>query len=297
MARAPQPDPLRELVLPSGDLERPLPAARRVIPAKLRLVPHNEPARLEWDMPRRGASRWAASSRGIFQEFVRLATAKPEQIQRFASRYGPLYLCEHSLPMWHRTEAPDLGKDLPGPPRHCAPSRSEPLERWWYYARLVHAIARIGAEVQLARGGAVEDWQVVFQACGWGGGPKVYVRGASVPFGSLTLGDRARVGYAKPMLETIVQTLVAQSGVSLTFGIPDRYPRLALAEQGPIGAVVLQLVQMLASEKGFALCTGCQQFFTPRRQPRADQYCWCPRCGVRAANKAAARRFRSRLST
>ena len=61
----------------------------------------------------------------------------------------------------------------------------------------------------------------------------------------------------------------------------------------------LQLHTLTAVGKspGVTVCAGCRQVFTPRRQIPINREAWCPKCGVKAAQRAAARRYYAKNKT
>jgi hypothetical protein len=53
----------------------------------------------------------------------------------------------------------------------------------------------------------------------------------------------------------------------------------------------IHILTAVGKSPGVTVCSGCGQVFTPRRQIPADREAWCPKCGVKAAQRAASRRY------
>ena len=92
--------------------------------------------------------RWA-EPRGILRAFVRIET--PEQVLRFAQKYGPLWLCPHGMPP-HAD--PETGL-------WCPPCGQEPVDRWLGYADRARALLKVAAA--MAQGGGHGDARRLLQ--------------------------------------------------------------------------------------------------------------------------------------
>ena len=62
---------------------------------------------------------------------------------------------------------------------------------------------------------------------------------------------------------------------------------------GLIGALAIQLVFEVCRTDGLAICTSCgTPYLPPKRRPRRDQNPYCTDCGISAARRDAAARYR-----
>lgn len=137
---------------------------------------------------------------GPLSDFVQLVDAPAARILKFASKWGPLYICkEHFVPSSHYVHVPSIGdtatlapdhdgvrklsvhdRDLIGrgllngceldwyrktPKGKADISYREPLERWRYYARLARGLVGIATDVHRGGVGLGEDWAILHPHC------------------------------------------------------------------------------------------------------------------------------------
>jgi DNA-directed RNA polymerase subunit RPC12/RpoP len=116
-----------------------LPFGHLSVPRHIDLVGNN----LYWRDDPLDDYKWdSANDTGALNAFVRIET--PDDILRFARRYGPLGLCKHGRPPMHR------GRDLE--PKWCAPCGSEPAKRWLDYVGLASSYLNLAAVLKVDTG-------------------------------------------------------------------------------------------------------------------------------------------------
>jgi len=70
-------------------------------------------------------------------------------------------------------------------------------------------------------------------------------------------------------------------------------PAVQLGGYGLIGALAVQLLFDCSRTDGLAVCTSCGTPFLPGpRRPRRDRNIYCSDCGIKAATRDAAARYR-----
>jgi len=84
-----------------------------------------------------------------------------------------------------------------------------------------------------------------------------------------------------------------QVGLALSH---DRPYKVEMASNSVLGALARHLLLLVTGEPGFAVCSGCGEFYTPKqRRPKKNQNRWCEECGpgtnYRPAKRAS---YRSR---
>jgi hypothetical protein len=99
------------------------------------------------------------------------------------------------------------------------------------------------------------------------------------------------LGTGRLMLDRYVNGLLALARPHLVFRSARRR-RALLAADGLFGALVLQLLLRLHGSVGFAVCSGCGQFFAPLRRPARNTPAYCPECRKTKANAARQQRWR-----
>jgi hypothetical protein len=215
-----------------------------------------------------------ADDRGVLEKFARLHDAPPERMLAFATQYGPLHLCEHSLPACHNPGW-RRGNTTHGA---CRPLQFEPVAFWHHYARQVQAVLTIAAKLYRGELGAEDHWRAIFES----DSRKI------VPWWNRTPWSDRR------MLAEVVGEWLALGAVHPTFRWTDQGPEVALEGWGVLGAVARQLTFTVLRSDGLAFCAGCGTPFSPKRRPAKNRRSWCPDCGKRAADRQAKRDQRER---
>lgn len=271
------------LVDPRGGLGRILPTERLRAPAAAQVVADA----LVWN----GFGRSIAPDRHMLEAFVNLADRPAASVLRYALKWGPLFttLCQcdwdaaavdHDLPddylrvhdhdpdsqhacRWYLFEQPILGG-------------REPLSAWRMYARRARGLLRIAAALNSGSGtGDRADWDDAGQPYD--------------PDGGYDLEDP---NDAQLLLSQQLDWWLYISGCRpiVVLGAPHA---LMLEGDGLFAALGLQLAFVASVSRGLAICSGCGTVFTPRRL-QTGRAAYCRRCGVRAARRDAARRYRER---
>ncbi len=215
--------------------------------------------------------RDSANDSEALNAFVRIKT--PNDILRFARRYGPLGLCKHGLPPFHRgTWYKDDYKDgeligvtftgewLPaggGSERGwCAPCGNEPLGKWLEYSGL-----------------ALD-----------------YLNRAAVL--KVDTGKRMR-GMRQLFLQDGINEWLGDAGIRLELNWSSGEPILTLTGGGVFGALGVQLLSAVTNSN-LAVCSGCKKPYTRKgRKPQAGRNNFCHDCGDKEANKLRMRKFRT----
>lgn len=193
---------------------------------------------------------------GALDAFVRLK--RPEDVLRFARRYGPLGLCKHGLPPMHRGSwYRDVIKDgelvevihtgeweprLGGSERGwCPPVSPEPIKKWLVLSELALS------HVNLA---------------------------ASLKTGTI----RELKGFAKLFLMDRVNEWLGDAGVRLELNWDKHEPVLTLTGGGAFGALGVQLLTAVTANT-LAVCSGCgKPYLRMTRRPKAGQRNFCGTC-------------------
>ena len=213
-----------------------------------------------------------------------LADGDGPQIRAYARRWGILGICKHGLPSSH---AGNEG----GTPR-CQPLRREdltwrfdgwePLGRWRHFARQARAMLNLAASLHADQPGQPADWQVVVhhptQPVPW------WHRSVEAEWILLSdvVGAWIQIGDVRP-----VMARGPTQGRHMEFGSSAAGPRL-------FGTLACQLLFTITRVTGVAVCSACAAIYTPTRQPRPDQRCYCPSCRAGGVPQRDAQRDRQR---
>ena len=271
------------LLDPSGGLGRVLPAGGLAAPKTASIVA----GALVWQ----GFGRHVIPHRAMLESFIDLVDRPDADVLRYALRWGPLFttLCQCD---W---DAAAVGYEFPSDylrtHDHDPDSEHacrwylfeqrigggvEPMAGWRKYARRTRGILRVAAALNSGAGtGQRQDWDDIFQP--------------------LDIGD----GYdledpedARFLLSQQLDWWLYISGCRPTVALGHVRP-LQLAGDGLLATIGLQLALVASVSRGLAICASCGAVFTPRRL-QAGRAAYCGRCGVTAARRDAARRYRER---
>lgn len=203
--------------------------------------------------------RTMATDQGALDAFVRIK--KPNDVLSFARRYGPLGLCEHGKPPWHK------GED--GERRWCPPYEvnadlrwgRESLSRWYDYVDAANTLLSAAAE-----------WKI---------NPE----------------KELGAGLHKWSLKTFVGVWLADAGIRLDLVRLDTgNPSFTFSGSGVFGAIGLQLLQAITANN-LAVCSGCgKPYLREGRKPQTGRRNYCPECS-RIAGRFRMRALRSRQTS
>jgi len=205
------------------------------------------------------------SGAGLLDGFLSLADAEPDEVFKFARKWGALGL--------KRKAAAGL-------------QFLEPLAVWTGLAVRFRALQRIGAELNREHVGTAEDWKTL--------GLQVPV--AVKPYSAI---DEARFG-----LISHVGRLVREAGLypQLYWNKSTAQWQIEFSTYSStnlFAVLVLKLMVSIADKEGFALCCGCSRSYIPERQPSAHRRNYCPSCrraGVPFRDSKREQRRRERKS-
>ena len=227
-----------------------------------------------------------ANTKGMLDQFIKLADAEPKRFLEFARRWGQLGLCSE-----HGEVATHTGR--------CLPSREESVEAWRAFSKRVRAILHVGAQLhQIGNGdkraipGTPEDWASIF--------PELPPRRLRNSYQDI---DKAKVSLA----DAIHNDFVMLGSVHLEFTWNGERPMLSLDGWFAFGHIAMQLA-FAVLKSNLALCSGCGNPYERKkrdgstgRAPKRGQNNWCANCKLngadrRSADKAYRSRMRSRES-
>ncbi len=228
-----------------------------------------------------------ADPTGMIDIFLRIKS--PNDVLRFARRYGPLRLCGHGRPSSHRLEYSLI--EAPPPDASCRPEGypddcSEPVSLWYSYVSQARALVEIGAALWQGRPGPKTAWKTALTSIG---------RYSSAPGLEEELGEW--LGLDRQVLSALVLTDWLRAGnvhLAWYWKFDASQPSTWLAG-GTFGLLAVQLVSALSHAGATLICDGCGELY-PRqgRMPQAGRRNFCPACGEKGASKLRQRDQRAR---
>lgn len=220
------------------------------------------------------------TDRGVLDSFVRLADAQPNQIHRFALRFGALEFCVHGLPVGHRPLLAPLG----GPrPANCWTLMTEqPVELYRDYARKARAVLRGASAAHQKKPVQSEDWKILWVDHV----PRRAAKETPIP---------SRTRFA---IEGRVNDWLSWGSVAPRFHWEGDRVDVRLNGRGLWGALARQLTFAVARVKRLAMCHGCGRAYTPSRNPATGTLTWCDEeeC-QKASRRQAQREYRQRMKS
>jgi hypothetical protein len=231
-------------------------------------------------------------STGLLDAFVRIETE--DDITRFATRWGTLWICAHGYPSSHadryvpvwRTDDPEWSPS----DSKCFPKdwSGEPVERWFVYVTVARSILNIAAALHSGKLGEGQDWVQAFAGFDMSDeirqtitptmweGPVGKLENATVALADL-INEWLRLGDVRPRLDWEL------SGPHLEF------------DCATFGVVGIQLLQAVTRAHGLTICSSCGKPYLRqgRKAPRGRRN-YCPDCGEGAALRDAQRAHRQR---
>jgi hypothetical protein len=101
------------------------------------------------------------------------------------------------------------------------------------------------------------------------------------------------VEFQRYVLSGVLNYWLQVAGVQPRLNWPGAKPAVHLAGQGLFAALAVQLLFECSRTDGLAVCTSCGTPFLPQaRRPRRDHNPYCSDCGLKAAQRDAAARYR-----
>jgi hypothetical protein len=222
----------------------------------------------------------------MLAEFTEIGvTGEESKLLRFAKRYGPIGICKHGLPSGHNRRS--LARVLDA--ADCQPNtslvpgweQSEPVSKWFEYARQAQAILACSASLHRGKLPELEDLKTAYP-----------------PWGELkpTAKTELNIETAQGFIEGTINTWVSygglrpcfqwrRSGCSVIFSTGD-YCSL-------FGALAVQLMLAAAKRDGFVICSNCSRAYIPARRPNPNRRRFCLSCNIRAAWRHSKQDLRS----
>lgn len=103
----------------------------------------------------------------------------------------------------------------------------------------------------------------------------------------------ATVDIHERLLSMVLDKWVERGGVRPSVFRQEGRRSIRLGGYGLLGALAVQLVFDVCRTDGLAVCTSCgAPYLPPKRRPRRDHNPYCPDCGLKAAVRDAATRYR-----
>lgn len=215
-------------------------------------------------------SRDEVSDTGALATFIRIKS--PNDIRRFALRYGPLGLCKHGYPPMHRgswyrdvikngelSEVIQTGEWNPaggGSDRGwCPPCGPEPIEKWFDYVSLAKSYLGLAAVLRVDTG-------------------------------------KRKRGLRQLFLMDGINEWLGDAGIRLQLNWSSNEPILTLTGGRVFGALGVQLLSAVTANK-LAVCSGCGTPYLRKRKPQTGRHNFCSECGDKVANKLRVRKWRA----
>ena len=237
----------------------------------------------------------------VLKSFIDLEGAASDKIVRFAQRWGVLGICEHGLPSIHN---PGIHTFVDSPgwkliQRYeyrdsCFSTRRsdglyfEPLDEWSYWVQQASIIVRLGAELHALRPGSPKDWQTMGYEPKWFRG--FIGRGDKIP------SMPPPISLGRVLLAQYINDWLTITGVQPMFFWEQGKHAFYLGSWGIdrlLAVLGVQMLLLINRSSGYALCSNCgRPFFLRHRQSSArNVYCDSPGCGLKAAKRAAQKRY------
>lgn len=216
-----------------------------------------------------------------FAEFG--VTCEESKLLRFAKRYGPIGICEHGLPCGHNRQSfarlhnvgdcESMPSDVPGW------DHSEPLEKWFEFAKQAQAILACSANLHRGEHPELEDLKTAYPA--W----------------FAVKQSRCKMATARGLVEGAINTWIHYGGLRPHF-LWNRDGCSVVFSAGDycsvFGALAVQLMLAAANKDGLVICSGCRRAYPPTRRPNPRRRRFCPNCGIRASWRQSKQNLRNR---
>jgi hypothetical protein len=242
-----------------------------------------------WSAP---TSHAIKPGKGILESFLQMATMSEAEIHRFASRFGPLFVCSRV------EERPDEGLIF------------ESCDVWRYFSASMTALLQIAGDIHLGQPCASAKWQPIGNvppllcakknlAIDWinpsaADGEKEWVL--------LAVASQLKTNRHPTVWAGLLNALLLLGRVRTFVELGGRRgaqrPRLAFSGSSLLSFLALQVSLLASRHDAFALCSYCNSTFTPgKRAPKSGQRSFCPACRADGAPvRVAQRARRARLS-
>lgn len=268
----------------TGELDRDLPTGAWLVPAEVRVK--GDVLQYRWatstERPRRPPQQT-----GVLDGLLEATggdVVDGDAVATFARRWGVIEVCPHGLPATHRPAR----SSSTGPQCSIVPVRQdrrrlvdwwqEPLSSWGDLGKRARAMLTVAATVHDQKPAPLETWR----EAAW-----------DLPMYS---GSQSRFIAAseRPAMAAAVNGWLTIGGVGVEYVWEGDRPTLTLRPRSLVGAIGLQLAFSAARTDGLRLCFNCGRPYTPERTPAPNRRNYCKDCGLKAAQRQAARDYRER---
>jgi len=284
-----QPDAESEIVSrlglpPEHELGRPIAIDSLPIPREVRV----EDGRVVWTI---SSTKCRRPVNGLLRDFLGLRAAEDRAVADFVRTWGPLRLCRekgHEAPWGHVVLGKKFYLCLPVLYRTDDRQRWVEIEKWSEPAEAYRRFARkafglLSCATILGRGsrpGSL-DWGMAL----YGTEYSVSDETVRYPNRSLWLCIGSWLGSARP---TVNITTYTGGGIG----------KLGLSACAPLfTALALQLAMAVRGSGGLGICAECGLPFERKRRPIPKHAEYCKKCGLKAAWRHAAQKWRQRQRT
>jgi len=255
---------------------------------------------------------------GMLADFLRLEDARDDKILAYARRWGVLGICDHGLPCSHNQYPTGILEGV----KPCLPILAtplspgeyrvrEPLVIWREWSRKAQALINISVQLNQDRFPRVEDWRVVkgLGASDLGQTERdLSDLGLVEPPDRRSMNDSTKLDKAHRALAYELDGWISMGQIRPRISWerqrqPDRMSQanwvgrfsLDAVSSGPnlFGLLALGLLLAIA-RTSLAVCSACANSYIPKRRPNPNRRNYCTRCGLKAAQLEASRRYRSR---
>jgi hypothetical protein len=219
--------------------------------------------------------RQVNSNPDLLERFLCLAEARDSDLQRFASRFGPLLV-------FCRQQASELEDYV---------VITESCNVWRYLASFMRSLLRIGAAFHAGRSPDPRDWSAIgeyprlVERAGAESKPEMDVLGTLLrgEYGWFALAYyiRSHKTRNRKYWVRLLNTLVELGRVRpwVVWDNSSTRPQLVFAGPSLLSYLVLQLCLRASKLDSFVLCSYCnREYLPPRRAPKIGQRNFCPEC-------------------
>jgi hypothetical protein len=92
----------------------------------------------------------------------------------------------------------------------------------------------------------------------------------------------------------VVNQWLQIGGVDIEFAWSGENPEIDLRPRSLVGALAVQLAFAASRTDGLRICSSCGTAYVPERKPARTRRSYCKACGIKAAQRDAARDYRKR---
>jgi len=268
----------------NGEMTRRIPTGEILVPGTIKLDSDN----LVWEFG--DSYRAIQPGPGMLEGFLRVSTARPEAVLRYAKTWGVLVL------------------DSKGRP--CAEGRLrgiEPLAVWRYFSRRARALLNIAAAVENGKTGSLDDWREIAMLDAsreeFNRTIETSPQGLPWHYWDMTaIAGREPVESARHVVESDLNAWLGLSSARRMHGRPDfavywtgRW-EIRIDYHGFLfAALAFQLALSVTRARGLYTCSGCgNPYLRVKDAPRRGEANFCEQCGRKEAIRQADQRRRKK---